>query len=36
MQCDDNNSNNDDGCSDACLIEEGWECSTDWNLESYD
>ena len=24
--CDDDNSENNDGCSDACLIEEGWEC----------
>ena len=26
-QCDDGNKNNSDGCSSACIIEDGWECS---------
>ena len=25
-QCDDKNTNNGDGCSDSCRIENGWEC----------
>lgn len=25
-KCDDGNSLNDDGCSDKCLIEDGYEC----------
>ena len=25
-ECDDGNTDNDDGCSDECLIEEGWAC----------
>jgi cysteine-rich repeat protein len=26
-ECDDGNTDNGDGCSDACLVEEGWECT---------
>ena len=25
--CDDNNTNNNDGCSDSCQVETGWTCS---------
>lgn len=28
-ECDDNNLNNDDGCSAVCEIEPGWECSNE-------
>ena len=27
--CDDNNSNNDDGCNEICEVEEGWTCVND-------
>jgi len=25
--CDDSNTNDDDGCSSACIVEQGWECA---------
>lgn len=27
--CDDGNTNNDDGCSDLCTLEVGWECNSE-------
>lgn len=25
-ECDDGNTNDDDGCSSACIVEPGWDC----------
>ena len=29
LQCDDGNNRNGDGCSENCLIESGWTCTSD-------
>lgn len=33
--CDDGNTNNGDGCSSTCLVENGWACGGDPNVSYY-
>ena len=33
-ECDDGNEQNDDGCSSVCRVEPGWNCTSDYQLQS--